>query len=138
MAKVSITEQLCDDHTARHFATLVAKCLSNVHDSPLLGARGGFERNIASMMAGIEKFHIRMPDEEPWKDHLPLSRRTSNNYLVFARHCYRDGYYQILAIISPNAHQQIDIMLPALIELAEKTYIELSDDDLEKLEHFEA
>ncbi|MNG76506.1 type II toxin-antitoxin system YafO family toxin [Serratia fonticola] len=136
MVKVSVTEALRNDPTVRHFAIQVARCLSNLQASPLLGARGGFERNHASMSAGIEKFHVRMPDEEPWKSHLPLSRRTSNNYLVFARHFYNDDYYQILAFITPDAHQKIDAMLPALIELAEKTFIEISDEELEELEQF--
>lgn len=90
------------------------------------------------MSAGIEKFHIRMPEDEPWSSKLPLSRRTSNNYLVFVRHFYIDGYFQVLAIISPNAHQQIDSMLGALIELAEKTFIELSKEELDTLAHFTA
>jgi mRNA interferase YafO len=56
--------------------------------------------------------------------------------LVFVRHFYNDDYFQILALVSPDAHQRIDSMLPALIGLAESTFIELSDDDLGALENF--
>lgn len=115
---------------------LVARCLSNLPPSPLLGKRGGFERNRSAMSAGIEKFHIRMPSDIPWPSHVPLSRRSSNNYLVFVRHFYNDDYFQILALVSPDAHQRIDSILPALIGLAESTFIELSDDDLGALENF--
>ncbi|MFV8907041.1 type II toxin-antitoxin system YafO family toxin [Serratia fonticola] len=136
MIRVSITEALKADPTARHFATLLARCLSNISTSPLLGARGGFERNRDSVAAGIEKFHVRMPGDDPWPNYAPMSRRTSNNFLVFARHFYNDEYFQILAIVSPSAHQRIDAMLPAIIELAESTFIEISDDELEALDNF--
>ncbi|HIE1445906.1 type II toxin-antitoxin system YafO family toxin [Serratia liquefaciens] len=136
MIKVSITADLCTDPTARHFAQIVARCLSNLPTSALLGCRGGFERNANAMAAGIEKFHIRMPDDIPWPSHVPINRRTSNNFLVFARHFYDDDYFQILALVSPDAHQRIDAMLPRLIDLAENTFIELSDEDLDRLEHF--
>ncbi|MEG9832566.1 type II toxin-antitoxin system YafO family toxin [Serratia marcescens] len=136
MIKVSITAELSDDETARHFAQMVARCLSNLPASPLLGCRGGFERNPNAMAAGIEKFHVRMPDEEAWPSHTPINRRTSNNFLVFARHFYDDNYFQILALVTPEAHQRIDAMLPRLIDLAENTFIELSERELDKLEHF--
>ncbi|WP_413730788.1 type II toxin-antitoxin system YafO family toxin [Sodalis sp. RH22] len=136
MVYVSITDGLRSDQTAQYFASMLAKNLSGLPSSPLFGARGGFERNRASVEAGIEKFHIRMPNTKPWASNISLSRRTSNNYLVFARHFYKDNYYQILALISPNAHQRIDDMLPALIELAEKYFIELSDNELANLQHF--
>ncbi len=136
MVYVSITDGLKANPTAQHFAFLLARCLSKSSTSPLFGARGGFERNRSAVAAGIEKFHIRMPNSKPWASHVSLSRRTSNNYLVFARHFYKDNYFQILALISPDAHQRIDDMLPAIIDLAEKHFIELSDAELFSLHHF--
>ncbi|MCZ5622837.1 type II toxin-antitoxin system YafO family toxin [Escherichia coli] len=83
--------------------------------------------------ANIRKIHLKLPGDKPWSPEAPLSERTCDNFLVFAQHLYDDEHYQILAIISPDAHQRVDAMLPRLVKLAEENFIELSPEELARL-----
>lgn len=138
MAKVSITEALYHSGAAHKYAPMLAAYLSNGAPFWCFGSLGGFERSYDAMAANIRKIHLKLPGDKPWAPDAPLSERTCDNYLVFAQHLYDDEHYQILAIISPNAHQLADVMLPKLVQLAEETFIELPPDELSQLKTYDA
>ncbi|MGR7271949.1 type II toxin-antitoxin system YafO family toxin [Klebsiella aerogenes] len=137
MAKVSITRELYHLAAAHKYAKMLSDYLSNDARFWCFGALGGFERNYDAMAANIRKIHLKLPGDRPWPPEASLSERTCDNYLVFAQHLFYDEHYQILAIISPNAHQQADSMLPRLIKLAEDTFHELPHDELDKLKTYD-
>lgn len=138
MAKVSITENLQHKAAAHRFAQNLARYLANGTQFWCFGSHGGFEKNYAAMAANIRKIHVKLDGDAPWPAELSLSERTCNNYLVYAQHLYEDEHYQILALISPDAHQLIDKMLPSIINLAEESFIELSVAELNKLKTYNA
>ncbi|ENL3124946.1 type II toxin-antitoxin system YafO family toxin [Escherichia coli] len=138
MAKVSITGELRHLAAAHKYAQMLADYISKGSQFWCFGSLGGFERNYDAMAANIRKIHLKLPGDKPWPPEASLSERTCDNFLVYAQHLYIDEHYQILAIISPNAHQQADSMLPQLIKLAEETFIELPPDELEKLKTYDS
>lgn len=138
MAKVSITEKLQKHAAAHRFAQNLAKNLANETQFWCFGSHGGFEKNYNAMAANIRKIHVKLEGDAPWPAEFSLSERTCNNFLVYAQHLYEDEHYQILALVSPDAHQVIDKMLPSIIELAEETFIDLPSDELSKLKTYNA
>lgn len=138
MVKVSITKELYRLGAAHKYAQMLADYLSKGSRFWCFWSFGGFERSYDAMAANISKIHLKLPGDTPWPPGLPQSERTCDNFLVFAKHLYDDEHYQILAIITPNAHQQADLVLPELIRLAEETFIELPPDELEKLKTYDA
>lgn len=90
------------------------------------------------MAANIKKIHLKLPGDKPWPPEYSLSQRTCDNYLVYAKHLYNDEHYQIVAIISPNAHDQIDSLLPSIIKLVEDTFSELPQAELDQLKTYNA
>lgn len=138
MAKVSITEKLQHKAAAHRFAQNLAQNLASDTQFWCFGSHGGFEKNYDAMAANIRKIHVKLEGDTPWPPEYSLSERTCNNYLVYAQHLYEDEHYQILALISPDAHQVIDRMLPSIIKLAEETFIELPLEELNKLKTYTA
>lgn len=136
MAKVSITQGLSRSGAAHKYAKCLAEHLSSGKQFWCFGSHG-IERNYEATSANIRKIHLLIEGDRPWPPEAPLSERTSNNYLVYTKHFYREDHFHLLAIISPNAHQVVDDLLPRLVELAED-FIEISDDELEKLHIYDA
>ncbi|MBZ6385538.1 MULTISPECIES: type II toxin-antitoxin system YafO family toxin [Pantoea] len=137
MVKVSIAQGLSKSGVAHRYAQNLAEHISLGRQFWCFGSHGGFERNYEAMSANIRKIHLLIDGDKPWHPDAPLSERTSNNYLVYAKHFYREEHLQLLAIISPNAHQVIDDLLPGLVDLAEQ-FIELSDEELALLKTYQA
>uniref|UniRef100_UPI0035C6BE94 type II toxin-antitoxin system YafO family toxin n=1 Tax=Serratia quinivorans TaxID=137545 RepID=UPI0035C6BE94 len=138
MVKVSITKDLYKLAAAHKYASMLAEYLSNGTKYWCFGSHGGFERNYQAMAANIRKIHLKLPGERPWPPEFTSSQRTCDNFLVYAQHYYDDEHFQILAIISPDAHQLSDVMLPRIITLAETSFIELSPDELASLKTYDA
>lgn len=138
MVKVSITEGLYKLAAAHMYAKMLAETISN--DTPYwcFGSHGGFERSYEAMSANIRKIHLKLPGDKPWPPEYSQSQRTCDNYLVYAKHLYNDEHYQIIAIISPNAHDQIDSILPSIIKLVEETFSEISQEELDELKIYQA
>lgn len=138
MVKVSITEGLFQQAAAHRYAQMLAETISNGTAYWCFGSHGGFERSYEAMAANIRKIHLKLPGDKPWPPEYSPSKRTCDNYLVYAKHLYNDEHYQILAIISPNAHEQIDSLLPSIIKLVEETFSEIPQEELDKLKTYES
>lgn len=138
MVRVSITDGLYQQAAAHKYAMMLAETISNETQYWCFGSHGGFERSYEAMAANIKKIHLKLPGDKPWPAEYSISQRTCDNYLVYAKHLYNDEHYQIVAIISPNAHDQIDLMLPAIIKLVEDTFSEIPQDALDKLKTYDA
>ena len=105
-----------------------------------LGHHSGFERNANAVASNLAKFHIAIiPADfiaESWKkNHNRGEKRTTDNFVLYVNHYFENGYYQILDILTPEAHSCIDHLLPHYVELAER-FNSLRKADLEKLEHY--
>jgi len=138
MVKGSITECLYQQGAAHKYAKMLAETISNSAQYWCFGSHGGFERSYEAMAANIKKIHLKLPEDKPWPPEYSLSQRTCDNYLIYTKHLYNDEHYQILAIISPNAHEQIDSMLPAIIKLVEENFSEMPQNELDKLKTYDA
>lgn len=55
--------------------------------------------------------------------------------LFITRHFFFDNYFQILDILTPNAHKTLNNKIPAYIDLAEQFHT-LNNQDLSKLTHY--
>ncbi|EIX9337709.1 TPA: type II toxin-antitoxin system YafO family toxin [Klebsiella pneumoniae] len=138
MVRVSITSGLYQQSAAHRYAKMLAQTISNETQYWCFGSHGGFERSYEAMAANIKKIHLKLPGDKPWPPEYSLSQRTCDNYLVYAKHLYNDEHYQIVAIISPNAHDQIDSLLPSIIKLVEDTFSELPQAELDQLKTYNA
>ncbi|UIW10334.1 toxin [Flyfo siphovirus Tbat2_3] len=138
MVRVSVTEGLYRLGAAHKYAAMLAEFLSKGTQYWCFGSDGGFERSYEAMAANIKKIHLKLDGDPPWPPGCSLSQRTCDNYLVYAKHLYNDEHYQLLAIISPNAHSRIDSMLPAIIRLVEDTFSEISEEELGRLKTYNA
>lgn len=85
-----------------------------------LGRNAKFERNRAACDEGIYHIHFCFPSEitEKWLRKDPF-HRTSDNFVIYVRHWRFDKLCCILAVITPEAHQRIDHLLPQLIVKAQ-------------------
>lgn len=137
MIKVSITNALMNKGAAHRYAQNLAESLSLGKQFWCFGSHGGFERNYEAMAANIRKIHVLLEGDKPWPANYSISERTCNNFLIYAHHLYEDDHFQILALISPDAHARVDAMLPEIIKLAE-AFIELPLSELEKLKTYDA
>ncbi|WP_072270981.1 type II toxin-antitoxin system YafO family toxin [Serratia marcescens] len=73
--------------------------------SNLLGNEGQWEENRKLCDSYVFKIHIRLPDEKAWSHEIPQAARKSNSYLVYTRHWLDPNRYQIISIMTPNAHE---------------------------------
>ncbi|WP_440863373.1 type II toxin-antitoxin system YafO family toxin [Symbiopectobacterium purcellii] len=71
----------------------------------VLGRDGMWELNNRTCDSQIHKIHIRLPDETPWKGSKAQIDRVSNHYLVYVEHWLDGDQYQVISIMSPNAHE---------------------------------
>ncbi|MFC0308305.1 type II toxin-antitoxin system YafO family toxin [Gallibacterium trehalosifermentans] len=95
-----------------------------------LGHYGDLNNNAGAKDSQIEKLHIALSDADynlkTWRSPNGY-HRTCDNFLVYVRHYFHDEYYQILDIVTPNAHTKIDSIVHVIIDYAEKFHsLELS------------
>lgn len=133
MAGVCIHPSIADNQTVQGYARELANYLNGVSLSGRLGKNGGFERNNAATRSGIMKIHIKIPGEAHWVIGEAQRYRTSNNYLVYTRHWDFSEIYQIIAIVTPDAHERIDGLLPDIIRIAEHDFHALNEEQLKEL-----
>ncbi|EEA9136268.1 type II toxin-antitoxin system YafO family toxin [Salmonella enterica] len=136
MARVSIHPSLKGLALVQGLARELSLYLSGVSLSGRLGRNGGFERNNSAQTSGILKIHFKAPGEGFWPDTTRQSTRTSNNYIVYARHWDKIDTFQIIAMISPDAHETSDALLPQIIDVAERDFHSLNDSEIDNLEHY--
>ncbi|HHT7855510.1 type II toxin-antitoxin system YafO family toxin [Pasteurella multocida] len=88
-----------------------------------LGHFGQFENNSQAMNSLLYKIHIALYSADwnfrKWKNRNGHNR-TSDNFVIYAKHFFCDDYYLILDIVHPEAHKRIDKLLPNLIQKAEE------------------
>ncbi|EFO2900427.1 type II toxin-antitoxin system YafO family toxin, partial [Escherichia coli] len=71
----------------------------------VFGNEGQWEDSGRLRDSFVFKIHIRLPDEQPWPAKLPAASRKSNSYLVYSRHFLYPDKYQLISIMTPNAHE---------------------------------
>jgi mRNA interferase YafO len=59
--------------------------------------------------------------------------RKSDNFLIYAQHWDCRDFYQIVAILSPDAHATVDGILPALIDHVEDEFQSFNERELKEL-----
>lgn len=142
MVYVSVDDSLVNFHQIDK----IAKAISIFEGSKqqiyanFLGHYGGLDNNIRAKECGISKLHIALNEKEmnSKKWHLNQKRpqnRTSNSFVVFVRHWLYDDYVRILDIVSPDAHERIDALIPKLVDKAE-TFFNLGKSDLNNLVNY--
>ncbi|QIE96388.1 hypothetical protein G5574_05165 [Pantoea stewartii] len=136
VSQVCIHPSLANNSTVQGYARELSAYLNGASVSGRLGKNGGFERNTNATQSGILKIHIKIPGSGYWPTNLSQVKRTSNDYLVYVRHWDYNEKYQILAIITPDAHERIDGLLPDLIKIAEKCFHDLNDNQLKQLTYY--
>ncbi|MBI0277283.1 type II toxin-antitoxin system YafO family toxin [Hafnia alvei] len=116
------------------YARMLASALGGRGLSEWLGRDAGFERHPRAQNEGIRHCHVRlMGKDEPWNHSTRQFARVSDNFLVYARHWQYDNYYQILALLSPDAHTSINSLLPAFCAHTERSFSCLSEYELRQL-----
>lgn len=133
MAEVYIHPSIAQNVTVQGYARELSDYLNGTALSRRLGKNGGFERNNAATQSGILKIHIRIPGEALWGVADVQRYRTSNNYLVYARHWDFTDKFQIISIVTPDAHERIDGLLPDIIKIAENDFHSLNQTQLDQL-----
>jgi len=58
-----------------------------------------------------------------------------DNFLIYVKHYMYDDYFQILDIVTPDAHKNIDKFIAVLVEKAEAFY-QLNREQLDKLPYY--
>lgn len=88
-----------------------------------LGHFGQFENNPSAMESQLHKIHIALYDEDwnlkKWRNRNGYNR-TSDNFVIYAKHFFCENYFLILDIVTPEAHRRIDSLMPTLIIKAEQ------------------
>ena len=89
-----------------------------------LGHASAFERNKLATQSNLFKFHIALLDTDfnakSWKNNANQGdKRTSDNFVLYVQHYWYENFFQILDILTPEAHSRIDVLLPQYIEQAE-------------------
>ncbi|EJA5052709.1 type II toxin-antitoxin system YafO family toxin [Salmonella enterica] len=134
MVDVSIHKSLSDNPTVQGYARELSDFLNGRSLSGRIGRYGGFERNNEATKSSIMKVHIKMTGEGFWSSDIRQINRTSNSYLVYAMHWNFSDKVQIIAIVSPDAHERIDRLLPDIIRITESDFHSLSESELNQLE----
>jgi len=80
------------------------------------GSEGRWEENASLMSSGIHKIHIKLPGETLWPVNWSITRRHSDNYLVYARHEWDETKYQIISIMAPDAHARARTSFVSVLE----------------------
>lgn len=117
---------LAEDVITFHKIDVIAVGLALFHDTGMypdfLGHYGKFERNAQAELSNLHKIHIALYQADfnlkTWQRRNGASR-TCDNFVVYTQHFLEEECFQILGIVSPEAHAVIDKFLPYFIEKAE-------------------
>lgn len=123
MESVVILSKSIEDYP---FIDRLAVGIALFHDTgkypDFLGHFGRFENNQQAIESQLNKIHIALYRSDwslkTWRNRNGYNR-TSDNFIVYARHFFHDNYYLILDIVTPDAHRRINALLPELIRNAE-------------------
>lgn len=105
MAKVSIHSHVEHPEIAKKLAILLTSWKNGGKHPAIFGNEGRWEEHPSLCDSYVYKVHIKLPHETPWDSKLPIAARKSNSYLVYTRHWMDADSYQIISIMSPNAHE---------------------------------
>lgn len=134
---------LADDVTTFNKIDTVAVGLALFHDTGMypnfLGHHGKFERNAQAELSNLYKIHIALYqsdfDLKTWQRPNGLNR-TCDNFVIYTQHFFEEECFQILGIVTPEAHTTIDKLLPYFIEKAEMFH-SLNKNQLARLTWFD-
>lgn len=105
-----------------------------------LGHFGQFENNPKAMNSLLHKIHIALYNKghnwRKWK-HRNGYNRTSDNFVIYARHFFYDDCYLILDIVTPDAHSRINSLLDPLIDEAE-IFHKLNEKDFSRFTEYDS
>lgn len=118
---------LSSDMQTIHKADVIAVGLALLHDTgkypTFLGHHGQFERNPQAQLSNIYKIHIALYqsdfDAKQWQARNGR-HRTCDNFVVYTQHFMEEERFQLLGVVTPEAHARIDKLLPYFIQQAEK------------------
>lgn len=100
-----------------------------------LGHYGDLNNSSAARDSQLRKLHIALSKTDfelrTWQNCRGFNR-TCNNFLIYVKHYMYDDYFQILDIVTPDAHKNIDKFIAVLVEKAEAFY-QLNREQLDKL-----
>lgn len=100
-----------------------------------LGHYGDLNNSSAARDSQLRKLHIALSKTDfklpTWQNPKGFNR-TCDNFLIYVKHWMFDDYFQILDIVAPDAHKNIDRFITALVEKAEAFY-QLNRAQLDKL-----
>lgn len=116
MTQISIHPDIEHKTIANEYAHLLKLWKEDNILSNYLGTNGRWENNAKLCQSLISKIHIRMPLEPGWNKKTPQIQRKSNHYLVYCQHWLYPNRYQIIAIMSPNAHEIAKTSFLAVLE----------------------
>jgi len=100
-----------------------------------LGHYGDLNNSSAARDSQLRKLHIALSKTDfelrTWQNCRGFNR-TCDNFLIYVKHYMYDDYFQILDIVTPDAHKKIDKFIEVLVEKAEAFY-QLNREQLDKL-----
>lgn len=136
---VTLHESLKADPKAAEIAQSIAvfEASGRIHYPKFFGHYGGFENQPNA--DNLHKLHlagIHGLTSTNWKSSRGY-QRTSDHFAVYCEHWLNHKWLQLLAIVTPDAHQRIDKLLPALIEQTE-IFNALSEPQIKQLTHYTA
>lgn len=105
MINVSVHKDIELPAVAREYAVMLQEWKNKGVLPPVFGNEGQWEDNGRLRDSYVFKIHIRLPDEKPWPAKLSAPARKSNSYLVYTRHFLYPDKYQLISIMTPNAHE---------------------------------
>ncbi|HBK4690044.1 type II toxin-antitoxin system YafO family toxin [Serratia ureilytica] len=105
MIKVSIHQDIEFYDIAEQYAHVLQNWKNGGALPTVFGNEGQWEDNKRLMDSFIFKIHIKLPNEAPWSKKMPAAARKSNSYLVYSRHFLYPDQYQLISIMTPNAHE---------------------------------
>lgn len=125
-------------------ADVIAVGLALFHDTgaypDFLGHYGRFERNPQAELSNLHKIHIAIYqtdfDLKTWQRRNGLNR-TCDNFVIYTQHFFEEECFQILGIVTPDAHATIDKLLPYFIEQAERFH-SMNGNQLSSLNWFDS
>ncbi|CAI2469608.1 mRNA interferase YafO [Serratia ficaria] len=105
MIQVSIHKDIELLEVAKQYARVLQNWKNGGALPTIFGNEGQWEDNKRLCDSYIFKIHIKLPNEEPWSKKIPAAARKSNSYLVYSRHFLYPDKYQLISIMTPNAHE---------------------------------
>lgn len=76
-------------------------CKDNNASTSTFGNDSAFTFPPFAVEAQLYRFHIKLPNEQSWSANIADYKKTSNTYLVYAKHMWDDNRYSILAVVNP-------------------------------------